>query len=102
VQQGKAKRLAQNLSIKNYSKMNEEDVQQLVYILLFAAFATLIGAFFIGGKQDKAVKPEAKYMMDDYGNIYEIKANDKCSNCFNFYKVDTAEIKVKAFDFVPR
>jgi len=82
--------------------MDEDYVQ--VYILLFLAFAGLglIGAFFIEGEQDKAVKPKTKYMMDDYGNIYEIKANDKCSNCFNFYKVDTAEIKIKAFDFVPR
>jgi len=82
--------------------MDKDDVQQLVYILLLVVVAALMGAFFIGGKQDKTVKPEAKYMMDDYGNIYEIKANDKCSNCFNFYKVDTAEIKIKAFDFVPR
>jgi hypothetical protein len=82
--------------------MDEDGVLKLIYILLFVAFAGLIGVFFIEGEQDKTVKPKTKYMMDDYGNIYEIKANDKCSNCFNFYKVDTAEIKIKAFDFVPR
>ena len=39
---------------------------------------------------------------DDYGNIYSVQPCQSCQSCFEFHKVDTAEIKVKAFDFVPR
>jgi len=45
---------------------------------------------------------QSKYMMDDYGNIYSIQPCKDCKNCIQLQQIDTAEIKVKAFDFVPR
>lgn len=82
--------------------MDIEDPMNVAYILIFLAVVMCVGLFYCAPKQDKTAQLNAKYMMDDYGNIYSIQPCQNCKNCIQLQQIDTAEIKVKAFDFVPR
>lgn len=79
-----------------------EDISDLIYFILFVFFVVLLSVF-LESKQDETTRPQSKYVMDDYGNFYSVQpCPNRCNSCFEFHKVDTAEIKVKTFDFVPR
>jgi len=53
---------------------------------------------------EPAPRPASKYVMDDYGNFYEVvphqsKGSRGGCNCYDFIKIDTTELRIKGFDF---
>ena len=81
----------------------DRDTEIIAVILGILLVAMVGGAlYFDYQKQHNPAQPQSKYMMDDYGNIYSIQPCKDCKNCIQLEQIDTAEIKVKAFDFVPR
>ena len=80
------------------------DANQIISILGCIVLVVMVGGglYFDYQKQPQTARPQSKYMMDDYGNIYSIQPCKDCKNCIRLEQIDTAEIKVKAFDFVPR